>query len=54
MGRLTAIYTHMANIALRTGSRLEWNESGKNFKNNTAANDLLMPAYRKGWTLPKV
>ncbi len=54
MGRLTAIYTHMANIALRTNSRLVWNEGSKNFGNNAAANALLMPAYRKPWTLPKV
>jgi len=54
MGRLTAIYTHMGNIALRTNSRLEWNESSKNFGNNPAANALLVPAYRKPWTLPKI
>jgi predicted dehydrogenase len=54
MGRLTAVYTHMANIALRTNSRLVWNEAGKNFGNNSAANSLLMPGYRKPWTLPKI
>ena len=54
MGRLTAIYTHMGNIALRTKSRLEWNESGNNFGNNTAANALLLPTYRKPWVLPKI
>jgi hypothetical protein len=54
MGRLTAAYTHMANIALRTNSQLEWNEDSRNFKANNAANELLMPAYRKAWTLPKV
>ena len=54
MGRLTAIYTHMGNIALRTNSRLVWNEDSKNFGNNTAANTLLVPSYRKPWTLPKI
>ena len=52
MGRLTATYTHLANIALRTNSRLVWNEKSKNFGNNTAANGLLLPSYRKPWTLP--
>lgn len=54
MGRLTAIYTHMGNIALRTNSRLVWNEGSKNFGNNAAANALLVPSYRKPWTLPKI
>lgn len=53
-GRLVAMYAHMANIALRTNSRLEWNEAGKNFGNNAAANALITPVYRKPWVLPKV
>ena len=53
-GRLVALYAHMANIALRTNSRLEWNDTAKNFGNNTAANALITPAYRKPWILPKV
>jgi hypothetical protein len=51
-GRIAALYTHMGNIALRTNSRVEWNEAGKNFGNNTAANKLLMPEYRSPWKLP--
>ena len=51
-GRLVAVYAHMANIALRTNSRLEWNEADKNFGNNAAANELIAPVYRKPWTLP--
>jgi len=54
MGRLAAVYTHMGNIALRTKSQLVWNEGSKNFGDNAAANALLVPAYRKPWTLPKV
>lgn len=53
-GRLVALYAHMANIALRTHSRLEWNAVTKNFGSNAAANALITPAYRKPWTLPKV
>jgi hypothetical protein len=54
MGRLAAIYTHMGNIALRTKSRLEWDEGSNDFGSNVAANALLAPSYRKPWALPKV
>lgn len=54
MGRLTAIYAHMGNIALRANSRLVWNEGSGNFGNNTAANALITPSYRNPWTLPKI
>ncbi len=53
-GRLVAAYAHMGNIALRTNSRLVWNESDKNFGKNDAANALIMPKYRKPWVFPKV
>ncbi len=53
-GRLVAVYAHMANIALRTNSRLEWNEATNNFGKNPAANALITPDYRKPWILPKV
>ena len=53
-GRLVALYAHMANIALKTNSRLEWNEATKNFGNNKAANALITPVYRKPWVLPKL
>jgi predicted dehydrogenase len=54
MGRLAAIYTHMGNIALRTKSRLEWDEGSNDFGSNVAANALLAPSYRKPWALPTV
>ena len=53
-GRLVALYAHMANIALRTNSRLEWSNASKNFGNNPAANALITPSYRKPWTFPKI
>ena len=53
-GRLAAIYTHMGNIALRTNSRLEWEDGSRSFRGNAAANALLAPAYRRPWTLPEV
>lgn len=52
-GRLVAAYTHMGNIALRTGSQVKWNEATKNFGTNAAANALITPTYRKPWALPK-
>ena len=53
-GRLVALYAHMANIALRTSSRLEWNHATKSFGNNAAANALITPTYRKPWALPRI
>ena len=53
-GRLAAIYTHMGNIALRTSSRLEWDEGGRSFRSNAGANALLAPSYRRPWALPEV
>ena len=53
-GRLVALYAHMGNIALRTQSRLVWNEASNNFGDNVAANALITPVYRKPWVLPKL
>ena len=53
-GRLVAQYAHMANIAQRTGSRLVWDEPGKKFLKNKAANALILPEYRKPWVLPRL
>lgn len=50
-GRLVALYAHMGNIALRTGSQLVWDEKKGNFGDNTRANALIKPLYRKPWTL---
>jgi hypothetical protein len=48
-----ALYAHMGNIALKTGTALQWNEATKNFGNNAAANALIRPVYRAPWELPK-
>ncbi len=53
-GRLVAMYAHMGNLALRTNSRLEWNEINQNFGSNQAANALIKPAYRKPWVFPEI
>lgn len=41
----------LGNIALRTGQRLLWNGEKLEFVNAPAANALLHPPYRQGWTL---
>jgi predicted dehydrogenase len=53
-GRLVAMYAHMGNIALRTNSRLVWNDQTKNFGNSATANALITPDYRRPWVLPKL
>ena len=53
-GRLVALYAHLGNIALRTNSRLEFDEIAQNFGKNEAANALITPNYRKPWVLPKL
>ena len=51
-GALVATYCHMANISLRTNSRLVLKD-GK-FGNNEAANKLITPEYRQPWRFPMV
>jgi len=53
-GRLVALYAHMGNIALRSQSRLVWNEAKQNFGNNEAANAFIKHAYRSPWTFPAI
>ena len=53
-GRLVAMYAHMGNIALRSNSRLVWNEAQQSFGKNKAANVLITPNYRKPWVFPKL
>lgn len=53
-GRLVALYAHMGNIALRSQSRLVWNEISGNFGKNDAANAFIKPAYRSPWSLPNL
>jgi len=41
----------MGNIAIRTGEKLYWDADKLQFKNSDAANALLQPPYRDGWSL---
>jgi predicted dehydrogenase len=50
-GHRSTTFAHLANIALKVGSRLEWDPVKERFKHNKAANRLLHYKYRKPWTL---
>ena len=49
-GHLAAVVL-MGNIAIRTEEKLYWDAEKLEFKNSAAANQLLNPPYREGWTL---
>ncbi|MHB0959794.1 MAG: Gfo/Idh/MocA family protein [Pirellulaceae bacterium] len=49
-GPLAAVIL-MGNIAIRTEEKLYWDPEQLRFKNSDAANALLEPPYRAGWTL---
>jgi predicted dehydrogenase len=55
VGRAVAVAAHMANIAVRTEAHhLEWDETRNKFTNSKSANRLIVPEYRKPWSLPKL
>jgi predicted dehydrogenase len=50
-GHRSTSFAHLANIALATGSRIEWDAATERIMNNDAANELLHYEYRDPWTL---
>lgn len=50
-GHRSTIFAHLANIALATKSRLEWDAKNERILNNEAANQMLFYEYRKPWKL---
>ena len=52
IGAHIAKFSHLGNIALRTGKKLVWD--GTQFTNDAGANSFLIPNYREPWKLPKV
>jgi predicted dehydrogenase len=50
-GHRSTSFAHLANIALETKSRLEWDPDAEQVKSNPAANALLHYEYRRPWTL---
>ncbi len=52
LGSNVALYTHMANIAVRSGShRLAWDRTKNRFIKDKQANQFIQPAYRKPWKM---
>lgn len=55
VGRNVALYAHMGNIAVRSGTGLlMWDDDKNEFTNNKKANEFIIPDYRKPWELPKL
>ena len=52
-GPFTEAY-QLANIALRTGQRIEWDPRAFRITNSREANQYLMREYRKGWDLKEI
>jgi predicted dehydrogenase len=50
-GHRSTSFAHLANIALITRSRLEWDSAKEIFTNNDSANKLLHYEYRKPWKI---
>jgi predicted dehydrogenase len=50
-GHRSTSFAHLANIALETRSRLDWDAAAEKATANAAANALLHYEYRRPWTL---
>jgi len=50
-GHRSTTFSHLANIALETRSRIEWDAERERITNNEAANELLHYEYRAPWKL---
>jgi len=50
-GHRSTSFAHLANIALASNKRLEWDPVNERITNDDLANDLLHYKYRKPWTL---
>jgi predicted dehydrogenase len=50
-GHRSTTFAHLANIALATRQRLDWDPQAERFLNSDAANQLLHYEYRQPWSL---
>ena len=48
-GHRSTTFAHLANIALATRSRIEWDPKQERITNNSSANQLLDYEYRAPW-----
>lgn len=53
-GHYSSMLPHLANIAYRTGRRLEFDGESETFLDDKEANQMLSREYRKGFELPKI
>ncbi|QDU63201.1 Inositol 2-dehydrogenase [Planctomycetes bacterium Pan216] len=53
-GHRSTIFAHLANIALATGQKLDWDAENERFTNSPEANELLEYEYRSPYKLPTV
>jgi hypothetical protein len=51
-GHRSTTFAHLANIALATKSRLEWDATKERIVNDAKANQLLNYEYREPWRNP--
>jgi hypothetical protein len=50
-GHRSTSFAHLANIALATRERLQWDSARERFTNSEEANKMLHYEYRKPWKL---
>jgi predicted dehydrogenase len=50
-GHRSTSFSHLANISLQTGTRIEWDAKKEKITNNKDANNLLHYEYRKPWKI---
>jgi hypothetical protein len=50
-GHRSTSFAHLANIAMATRSRLEWDAKNERITNNPDANQLLHYKYRAEWDI---
>ena len=50
-GHRSTTFAHLANIALATRSRIEWDAQNERILHNEEANQLMHYEYRSPWTL---
>jgi len=51
IGHRATSWSHLANIAYRTGRKLRWDPAAERFDGDDEANRLLYAAYREPWTI---
>lgn len=53
-GKTAAVFTHLGNIALKTGNSLIYDWEKAAFRNNKDADKYIKPVYREPWKFPEM